>query len=83
MPRSQVPQGLHIKSTNSTFRPYGTVDTRLGLRFLPTFRPYGTMVACIQVLGRTLNQKNGAKIKKIRHKFDLLVAKYRKNAKNS
>jgi hypothetical protein len=41
------------------------------------------MVACIQVLGRTLNQKNGAKIKKIRHKFDLLVAKYRKNAKNS
>ncbi|MDR2425416.1 MAG: hypothetical protein LBD59_11975 [Prevotellaceae bacterium] len=35
----KVPQGLHIKSTNSTFRPYGTVVTRLGLCFLPTFRP--------------------------------------------
>jgi hypothetical protein len=46
--------GLHIKSTNSTFRPCETVGTRLGLRFLPTFRPYGTVVACIQVLGRTL-----------------------------
>ncbi|MDR2424315.1 MAG: hypothetical protein LBD59_06275 [Prevotellaceae bacterium] len=42
------------KSTKSTFRPYGTVVTRLGLRFLPTFRPYGTAVACIRVFGRTL-----------------------------
>ncbi|MDR2424327.1 MAG: hypothetical protein LBD59_06340 [Prevotellaceae bacterium] len=51
---AQVPQGLHIKSTNSTFRPYGTVVTRRGLRFLPTFRPYGTAVTCIRVFGRTL-----------------------------
>ncbi|MDR2423101.1 MAG: hypothetical protein LBD59_00060, partial [Prevotellaceae bacterium] len=47
--------GLHIKSTNSTFRPYGTAVTRLGLRFLPTFRPYWTAVACIRVFGQTLN----------------------------
>ncbi|MDR2425386.1 MAG: hypothetical protein LBD59_11815 [Prevotellaceae bacterium] len=51
---AQVPQGLHIKSTNSTFRPYRDGDYEVGLRFLPTFRPYGTAVACIRIFGRTL-----------------------------
>ncbi|MDR2425226.1 MAG: hypothetical protein LBD59_10995 [Prevotellaceae bacterium] len=53
-PRCPSPQGLHIKSTNSIFRPYGTAIARLGLRFLPTFRPYGTAVTYIRVFGQTL-----------------------------